>query len=214
MKKINEMALAELITTKYCHDLAGPLGAVSNGVEFLKDGGEEMQEQSIELLETSAKEAVERLLFFRQAFGATNKNMDVEMSHIQEVSNNFFAQKNIEIQWEVDDLFHTLAGEVKHRLAKLLLNLMMASSHLVVVGAKMAVQINASQKQHKLFVVLEHEKLKDDPVVEGVLCNLDHTPEMDSRNVQLFFAQKLILDLGMKAKVKVSKGTFHLEVAS
>ena len=213
MNMAMEMALAELMTTKYCHDLAGPLGAVNNGVEFLKDGGEEMQEQSIEVLETSAKEAVERLLFFRQAFGATNKNIDVEMGHITEVSQNFFAQKQIEVSWEVDELFITLDGEARHQLVKMLLNVMMAASHLVVYGARMYVEINAGQKQQSISVRLEHEKLKDDPVVEGVLCNLSHVPEMDSRNVQLFFTQRLIDGLGMKAKVKQDKGMFEVEVA-
>lgn len=208
-----EMALAQLMTTKYCHDLAGPLGAVSNGVEFLKDGGESMHEQSIELLETSAKEAVDRLLFFRQAFGATNKNMDVEMSHIAEVCDHFFAPKHIEVSWQVDELFVTLAGERRHELVKLLMNLMMAASYVVIHGAKMSVEINTSQKQHKISVVIEHEKLKDDPIVEAILCNLPRLPEMDSRNVQLFFTQKLMADMGMKATVNQSKDALQISVA-
>ena len=212
MTKATDMALAELMTTKYCHDLAGPIGAVNNGVEFLKDGDENMKEQSIELLETSAKEAVERLLFFRQAFGATNKNMDVEMSHISEVCDHFFAQRKVNVHWEIDDLFHTLTGEMRHQLVKLLLNLMMAGSHLVVYGAEMKVSISGSKKL-KISVTLEHEKLKDDPSVEGILCDLEHLPEMDSRNVQLYFTQKLITEMGMQAKVSKSSGVFKVEVA-
>ncbi len=212
MTEVTKMALAELMTTKYCHDLAGPLGAISNGVEFIKEGDESMQEQSVELLEISAKEAVERLLFFRQAFGATNKNIDVEMNHIIEVCSNYFKQKQIDVSWEIDELFSALHGEVRHQLVKMLLNVMMAASNLVVYGAKMYVEIKVVQEQQSVLVRLEHEKLKDDPVVEGVLCNLPHVPEMDSRNVQIFFTQCLIEEFGMQAKVSQCKGMFQVEV--
>ncbi len=213
MDKAKKMALAEFMTTKYCHDLAGPIGAISNGVEFLKDGGEAMREQSLELLEASAKEAVARLLFFRQAFGATNKNIDVEMSHITEVSQNFFDQKHIVISWQVDELFATLSGEARHQLVKMVLNVMMAASNVVIYGANMQVEINVGQKQQSILVRLENDRLKEDPVIEGVLCDLEHVPEMDSRNVQLYFTQELIAQLGMQASVSQSKGVFEVKIS-
>jgi histidine phosphotransferase ChpT len=212
MTVVSETALAEFMTTKFCHDLAGPLGAVGNGVEFLQDEGAQMQEQSLELIEISAKEAIARLLFFRQAFGASNRNMDVEMSHIHEVCDNFFKQKNISVTWHVDELFATLHGEVRHQLIRLVLNAMMAASGVVIRGAQMLVEIGASQKQQKLLIKLEQEHLKEDPLIEGVLCGLSPMPDMDSRNVQIFFTAMLAEQMKMKASVKQEKGRFLLEL--
>lgn len=31
----SQLRLAELLTTRLCHDLSGPIGAVNNGAEFL-----------------------------------------------------------------------------------------------------------------------------------------------------------------------------------
>jgi histidine phosphotransferase ChpT len=51
---IPELKLAELLCTRLCHDLTGPIGAVSNGAEFLSDEGFELQGQAVELIVSSA----------------------------------------------------------------------------------------------------------------------------------------------------------------
>ncbi|WP_185961493.1 histidine phosphotransferase family protein [Telmatospirillum sp. J64-1] len=60
--------LAELLCARLCHDLSGPLGAVSAGAELLGEGGEGDAE-SLELLAASARSAALRLKYLRDAFG-------------------------------------------------------------------------------------------------------------------------------------------------
>ena len=42
----HETKLAEMIATRLCHDLTGPIGAVNNGAEFLDDEGFDMQNEA------------------------------------------------------------------------------------------------------------------------------------------------------------------------
>jgi histidine phosphotransferase ChpT len=61
--------LAALVASRICHDVAGPLGAVANGLELLVLAGLPPSPE-LDLLGESVEGAVARLRFFRLAFGA------------------------------------------------------------------------------------------------------------------------------------------------
>jgi histidine phosphotransferase ChpT len=63
--------LAELLTSRLCHDLISPVGALLNGAELMADEEDaEMRRQAAGLMAESALETARRLAFFRLAFGA------------------------------------------------------------------------------------------------------------------------------------------------
>jgi histidine phosphotransferase ChpT len=62
--------LLELICARLCHDLVGPVSAISNGVELVTEFGEDMRGEALALIAQSASEAAHRLQFFRVAFGS------------------------------------------------------------------------------------------------------------------------------------------------
>ena len=63
--------LASLLCSRLCHDMLSPVGALSNGLELLRDEKDpEMRKRCMELLEQSAKASADKLKFFRLAFGA------------------------------------------------------------------------------------------------------------------------------------------------
>jgi histidine phosphotransferase ChpT len=62
--------LLELICARLCHDLVGPVSAISNGVELVTEFGEDMRGEALALIAQSASEAARRLQFFRVAFGS------------------------------------------------------------------------------------------------------------------------------------------------
>ena len=63
--------LASLLCSRLCHDMLSPVGALSNGLELLRDERDpEMRKRCMELLEQSAKASADKLKFFRLAFGA------------------------------------------------------------------------------------------------------------------------------------------------
>lgn len=62
-------ALAALIGSRICHDLANPIGAIANGVELLQMGGAGPGSPEMELVADSVAHAAARLRFFRIAYG-------------------------------------------------------------------------------------------------------------------------------------------------
>lgn len=61
--------LGALIAARICHDLAGPLGAVGNGVELLALAGADEGADEMALIAQSTDDAGTRLRLFRLAYG-------------------------------------------------------------------------------------------------------------------------------------------------
>lgn len=77
--------LIALICSRLCHDLAGSIGAVNNGVELLAEETDaQMREEAIGLIAQSAHDAARRLAFFRLALGASGGLQDI--MHLQELT--------------------------------------------------------------------------------------------------------------------------------
>lgn len=63
---------ASLLCSRLCHDLLSPVGSFGNGIELIRDEAEpDMRARYIDLLDSSARAAINRLKFFRLAFGSS-----------------------------------------------------------------------------------------------------------------------------------------------
>lgn len=63
------LIMAHLLCTRLCHDLAGPIGAISAGVELMGSDPELIDAETMSLLSGSADAAGRKLKFLRIAFG-------------------------------------------------------------------------------------------------------------------------------------------------
>jgi len=64
-------ALAALIAGKLCHDFISPAGAISSGLDLLKDpSAQDMRDDAMSLIEASSRKMVALVAFARVAFGA------------------------------------------------------------------------------------------------------------------------------------------------
>jgi histidine phosphotransferase ChpT len=90
--KIN---IAELVATRICHDLAGPIGAINNGLDMLGDKtlSHDFIEQARSMLMDSSNEMLSRLTFFRLAFGRINENHAMEWSEFEKTLNDYLGKK-------------------------------------------------------------------------------------------------------------------------
>lgn len=67
---MTETDLAGLVGARLCHDLGGPLGAVANGIDLMREIGGAEASDELAMLERSAQRAAALLNFHRVAFGA------------------------------------------------------------------------------------------------------------------------------------------------
>src|SRR5271156_4908152 len=98
-KKMSEYTFAELLCTRLCHDLTGPVGAVANGAEFMSEEGFEMQGQHLDLITSSAEQAVARLQFYRKAYGRITEDGEAHLAEQKKIARDFFAGGKVTLDW-------------------------------------------------------------------------------------------------------------------
>lgn len=64
-----DLRVVELLSARLCHDLVGPIAAISNGVELMSDDDPDFVRDAVALVGDSARRAAARLQFYRFAFG-------------------------------------------------------------------------------------------------------------------------------------------------
>ena len=64
-----DMRVCELLAARLCHDLAGPVAAISNGAELLGDDDPDFAREAATLIGDSARTAAKRLQLFRFVYG-------------------------------------------------------------------------------------------------------------------------------------------------
>jgi histidine phosphotransferase ChpT len=62
-----ELRVVHLLHSRVLHDLAGPVGAVTNGLELAREAS--LDADAMQLVNDSARDMAERLRFYRVAFG-------------------------------------------------------------------------------------------------------------------------------------------------
>lgn len=93
---------ASMMVSRLCHDLLSPVGSFGNGLELLADEQDpEMQKRCIELLESSAKVAINRLKYFRIAFGSAGGYGDsIAAADIREAISGLVPDgRSVELNW-------------------------------------------------------------------------------------------------------------------
>ena len=96
-----DLKLASLMSSKLCHDIIGPIGAVCNGIELVSDdGNEDMRTEALKLISESAGEASARLQFYRLAFGlAGGMGQELSLRDARSLSRDLMAYGKVNLDW-------------------------------------------------------------------------------------------------------------------
>ncbi len=93
--------LNALISSRICHDLISPLGAIGNGVELLTMSGQALTPE-IALIAESVENANARIRFFRVAFGAARTDVEISQNEVKSVLRDYFKGNRSTVNWAVD----------------------------------------------------------------------------------------------------------------
>ncbi len=92
--------ILELMASRICHDLVSPVGAINNGVELIRDMGEDAMEDAMQLISASASQAATRLKCFRLAYGAAGTDRNIGITEIQDAFNGWVNASHIQLEYE------------------------------------------------------------------------------------------------------------------
>ena len=121
------LKLAELISSRVCQSLIGPLGAMANGVETIRsmsDGGALRaggMADATRRLDGDCASIFDRMMFFRLAYGSDDDSTPIGIRELRAMTVAFFAGSQVTVDW---DLTSGMAKghEVDRAAARVLLN--------------------------------------------------------------------------------------------
>lgn len=163
---IDAVDFASLLCSRLCHDLLSPVAALSNGLELLAQETEpEMRQQCLDLLADSTRATVNKLKFFRLAFGAAGGFEDmVATSEMHEALEGLFAANSrLTLGWMVAE------PRLSKPAMKILLNLSLIAGDALARGGRLDIGAEKRHGQTEIVVRATGEKLSLDSHIRAAL---------------------------------------------
>jgi len=196
--------ISELLLTRFTHDIAGPISAVSNGLDFLmndaKDaedpGAIEIRNQAVDLVEESANQSLARLQAYRVAYGVIyNDTAETQVKEITDIVKRFFHKSQVEIRFGTS-IPETISA-IKRRI---LLGMILTLSRVLIYGGKINISFGGEKKK-QIIVRASSEKYKEPVLINDVLMEKNNI-EPDVENVPYFFIRETCKKAGVKISFK------------
>jgi histidine phosphotransferase ChpT len=192
----SDLELAALISSKICHDVIGPVGAIYNGLEILdEDDNEEAQNYALNVIRNVTQQASARLQFARFAFGAAGSaGSQIDLSTAEQISRGLMATGKHKLTWK-----GTTGYAAKDRV-KLLLNLVASAVTVLPRGGDIEVMITGTTEQ-PMFVIRCRGTGARPPqyLTEFVLGT--EPPQLDAMTIQAYYTWRLATTSGMRLEI-------------
>ncbi len=190
---MDDTKLAALLSSRLCHDLIGPIGAINNGVELLVDEDDPaMKEQALQLVSDSAVEASHRLQFYRLAFGAASGlGAEIGLGEANRATEGMFTRSKIRVVWPPDD-----GVPMDKTVVKLLLNLVLVGAAALARGGTLAVSVSRQAGTLRLAVSASGDRARIGEVPATALRGELDESAVDAHNIQPWYTARLASVVG------------------
>ena len=198
-----DLSVAQLLCSRLCHDLVGPLGAVNTGLELL-DEALDADGQALELIANSGSVATRRLAFFRIAFGhGAGTGGKATLTEARTLAAGLLAEGKVGLDWP-ENADAGPQGPVLPAVVKVILNMVLVASESLPKGGTVGLRFAELPEGLGVAVTAEGQdaKLRDD--IGTAMADGAEVGELTARNVHGYFAQTLARDLG--ALIEPSSG--------
>ena len=147
--ELDALDLSALISSRLCHDVISPVGAIVNGLEVLEEEKDpQMREFAIELVRKSAQQASARLQFARLAFGAAGSaGAMIDVADAEAVARGVVRDSKAELSWTAPRVL------LPKNKVKLLLNLVVIAQSTIPRGGKLSVSVEGAEPDTVLRIV-------------------------------------------------------------
>lgn len=187
---LDDLNFTAFMSSKICHDLVGPVGAINNGLELLEEETDQQtRDYALELIQFSADVARKRLEFARLAFGASSAlGSTVDLRHAEKIARAFVEEGKHKLHWTAscDEL-------EKHRL-RLLLTLITIAMTAVPAGGDLSVTVSGESETADIEIRCSGRGARMPAGIEALLSG-DHE-EINPRSIVDYYAVRLAESCG------------------
>lgn len=197
MATMVDLRVFEILSSRLCHDIVGPVGAVNNGMEILEDDDPEMTEDALALVANSARQASDALQFYRLAYGMAGSQLGNELSDTARITERYLAKSKAILEWSQASLPLTAPGGT----GKLLLNMIALAAECLPRGGSVSVSVRETALGAALMVVARGQSAAIREELAGVFEDGMAVEDLSPRNVQGYFTARLARALGSPLQI-------------
>ena len=205
---IGDLELAALISSRICHDVISPVGAIANGLEMLdEEQDESMREQTMDLIRKSARQASAKLQFARLAFGAAGSaGAEIDLRDAERVARDFVQGGKHTLSWQGPPV------TLPKNKVKLLLNLLALGVVALPRGGTVNVEIKGEGPEVAFTVLAQGEPARLTEQVTGLLVGANGIA-LDAHSIQPYYAHRVATAAGMTVTVETRDKEVELKAA-
>lgn len=198
------IAIAELISSRLSHEIVGPVGAISNGLELIEELGADAGEDATSLVSASAQIAGARLQFYRMAYGRAGYGM-TNLAQLKAAATGFFEDsQGQELSWPLPPVLPSLTeGE-----GRILLILTEVARDCLVRDGLVRVDLTPDG----VTVTAEGADCRADAAQMSALVGSSGVDDLTPRTVHGALANVFAEGIGKRVKVEEAEGKIHFEL--
>lgn len=195
---ISALDLGALLCSRICHDIISPVGAINNGLELLEEGGAD--EDAMDLIKASARNASARLQFARIAFGAAGSaSVLIDTGDAHSVANEYFKNEKAELSWEGARVL------LPKNKVKLLLNLILVANSAIPRGGSLDVVLENGDVNPAFKITVKGRMLRVAPKFQELYSGIVSEDPIDAHAVQPYYTLLLAQESNMEISIDVKE---------
>ncbi|MFC5066478.1 histidine phosphotransferase ChpT [Flaviflagellibacter deserti] len=201
--ELDALDLAALISSRLCHDVISPVGAIVNGLEVLEEEKDpQMREFAIDLVRKSAQQASARLQFARLAFGAAGSaGAMIDVADAEQVAHGFIKDSKAELEWSAPRVL------LPKNKVKLLLNLVVIAHTTIPRGGLMKVSVEGNEPDTLIRIVTTGQMARVPAGVQDLISGQPHEDRIDAHVIQPFYTGLVARASNMDVEMSVDEGS-------
>ncbi len=192
-----ELRVLELLSSRLCHELISPVGAINNGIELMGEDDPDFVKEAMVLIGNSARTAGNRLNFYRFAYGSARAGTG------REVVTGLLEGGKSRCEW--DDAVNTLPVEWQ----RLACNMVVLATEALPRGG--TIQVSAAVGRSGVTVKAMSDTINLTAEGRAALDVNTATETLSARTVHAYYTAKLAEALGVKlvlAEPQAGSATF------
>ena len=192
----SDLELAALISSKICHDVISPVGAIYNGLEILgEDGDPGSRDYAMDVIRNVTVQASARLQFARFAFGAAGSaGAEIDLQTAREISEGFIGDTKHKLSWTAP------SGYLPKNQVKLLLNLVAISLNALPRGGTICVSIEDDLALPQFTITCAGPRSRPPQHLPEIVAG--EMPEIDAMSVQAYYTWRLAQNVGAQISLE------------
>ncbi len=207
--ELSDLELAALVSSRICHDIISPVGAIANGIEVMDEETDQvMRDHAMDLIRKSVTQASSKLQFARLAFGAAGSaGTEIDLNEAQKVARAVAESDKHTFEWNGP------SATVAKDKVKLLLNMVTIALSALPRGGSLKVSVTGEGAAPAFEVRCNGEKSRIPETFEQMLSGSSgHT--LDAHSIQPYYAIRLAKAAGMLLSVKADGDDVVLSASS